>query len=134
VALAAYQGFAGFDGARSFTAWALGIAHHKAIDWMRRNGPHKLAITDERALEALAEAALSMDRELGDRESALHGCVEVLAGRSQELVRLHYAEAMPLEETGTRLGLTLANTKVLLYRLRLALRDCVERRLARELR
>jgi Sigma-70 region 2 len=39
VALTAFQKLADYDETRSFTAWVLGIANHKAIDWLRANGP-----------------------------------------------------------------------------------------------
>lgn len=130
VALAALQAFAEFDAARSFTAWTVGIAQHKAIDWLRRNGTRRLVITDEEALATLAAVGAELDRELSDRELALHGCVEVLVGRGRDVVRLHYAEGLPLADIAERQGLSLANVKVTLHRIREALRACVEKRLA----
>lgn len=132
VALAALQGFAEYDATRSFTAWTVGIAQHKAIDWLRRNGARKLVITDEEALATLATVGAELDRELSERELALHGCVEVLTGRGRDVVRLHYAEGLPLTDIADRLSLSLANVKVILHRIREALRACVERRLAAE--
>ena len=41
VALAAFQALPGFDERRSFTGWVVGIAQHKAVDWLRRNGPRR---------------------------------------------------------------------------------------------
>lgn len=134
VALAALQGFSEFDATRSFTAWTTGIAQHKAVDWLRRNGARKLVITDEEALATLTAVGAELDRELSERELALHGCVEVLAGRGRDVVRLHYAEGLPLADIAERLGLSLANVKVTLYRIREALRACVEKRLAGERR
>lgn len=132
VALAALQGFADYDTTRPFTAWVAGIAQHKAIDWLRKNGSKRLVITDEEALATLAAVAAELDRNLSDREMALHGCVEVLTGRGRDVVRLHYVEGLPLADIGTRLGLSLANVKVTLHRIREALRACVEKRLASE--
>ena len=54
----------------------------------------------------------------------------MIAGRSREVVRLHYAEAKPVAEIATKLGLSVANVKVMLHRVREVLRTCVERRLA----
>jgi RNA polymerase sigma-70 factor (ECF subfamily) len=132
VALAAYQALDGYDEARSFTGWAVGIAQHKAVDWLRRNGPRRLVIQDEQALATLAQVAAELEGEFTARELALHGCLEVLAGRPRDLVRLHYAEDKPLAEIATALGLSLANVKVMLHRVREALRACVERRLSAE--
>ncbi|GDY11473.1 DNA-directed RNA polymerase sigma-70 factor [Planctomycetota bacterium] len=129
VALAAFQGFAGYDDSRSFTSWVVGIAQHKAVDWLRRNGSHRLVVTDVQALATLAEVGAELDRELGDRASALHGCLEVLVGRPRTLIHLHYVEDLPTTTIAERMGLTVSNVKVLLHRIRAGLRACVERRL-----
>ena len=130
VALAAFQALSGFDERRSFTAWVVGIAQHKAVDWLRRHGPRRLGIHDDQALATLAQVAQELEQEFSARELALHGCLEVISGRSREVVRLHYAEAKPVSEIATLLGLSVANVKVMLHRVREVLRTCVERRLA----
>lgn len=132
VALAAFKAFASYDETRSFTTWAVGIAHHKVVDWLRRNGSRRLVITDAQALATLAEVGAELERELGDRESALHGCLEVLTGRSRDLIQLHYVEDLPTAAIADRLGMTAVNVKVMLHRIREALRTCVERRIASE--
>lgn len=132
VALAAYQQLAAYDESRSFTAWVLGIANHKAIDWLRRNGPKRLVIRDEQALATLMQVGAELDRELSDRELALHGCLEVLQGRAREVVRHHYVDERPVADIATAMGLSVANIKVMLYRVREALRDCVEKRMSAE--
>ena len=83
VALGAFQKLADYDETRSFTAWVLGIANHKAIDWLRANGPKRLVIRDEQALATLMQVGADLERDLSDRELALHGCLEVLQGRAR---------------------------------------------------
>jgi RNA polymerase sigma-70 factor (ECF subfamily) len=134
VALAAFQQLASYDQSRSFTAWVLGIANHKAIDWLRRNGPKRLVIRDEQALATLMQVGAELERDLSDRELALHGCLEVLQGRAREVVRHHYVDERPIADIATTMGLSVANIKVMLYRVREALRECVEKRLSAESR
>jgi RNA polymerase sigma-70 factor, ECF subfamily len=132
VALAAFQQLEQYDEARSFTAWVLGIAQHKAIDWLRRNGPKRLIVRDEQALATLMQVGAELDRELSDRELALHGCLEVLQGRARDVVRHHYVDERPVAEIASAMNLSVANIKVMLYRVREALRACVEKRLSAE--
>ncbi|HEX3133086.1 MAG TPA: RNA polymerase sigma factor [Planctomycetota bacterium] len=132
VALAAFQQLEQYDESRSFTAWVLGIAQHKAIDWLRRNGPKRLIIRDEQALATLMQVGAELDRELSDRELALHGCLDVLQGRAREVVHHHYVDERPVAEIAITMNLSVANIKVMLYRVREALRACVEKRLSAE--
>jgi RNA polymerase sigma-70 factor (ECF subfamily) len=132
VAMGAFQNLADYDGTRSFTAWVLGIANHKAIDWLRRNGSKRMVIRDQQALATLMEVGAELDRELGEREVALHGCLEVLQGRAREVVRHHYVDERPVAEIAGLMNLSVANIKVMLYRVREALRACVEKRLSAE--
>jgi RNA polymerase sigma-70 factor (ECF subfamily) len=134
VALGAFQRLADYDPTRSFTAWVLGIANHKAIDWLRANGPKRLVIRDEQALATLMQVGAELERDLSDRELALHGCLEVLQGRAREVVRHHYVDEQPVADIATAMNLSVANIKVMLYRVREALRDCVEKRLSAESR
>jgi len=130
VALAAFQALPGFDERRSFTGWVVGIAQHKAVDWLRRNGPRRSGVSDQQALATLALVAAELEQEFSARELALHGCIDVLTGRSRDLVRLHYAEQQPVAAMAGQLGVSVANVKVMLHRVREVLRTCVERRLA----
>jgi RNA polymerase sigma-70 factor (ECF subfamily) len=132
VALAAFQQLPTYDESRSFTAWVLGIAQHKAVDWLRRHGPKRLVIRDEQALATLMQVGVELDRELNDRELALHGCLEVLQGRARDVVRHHYVDERPIADIATVMNLSVANIKVMLYRVREALRDCVEKRISAE--
>lgn len=61
---------------------------------------------------------------------ALRKCREKLPEHSAEVLQLRYAKAMSFEEIAAGLGRTVEATRQLLSRLRLLLRDCIERRMA----
>ena len=63
VALAAFKQLHQYDESRSFTAWVLGIAQHKAIDWLRKKGITKAGVN--RGLVYWAD---------GDDRRILFGC------------------------------------------------------------
>jgi len=102
----------------------------KALEWRRgHRSDRALQLHDERALSALAASAERLAPELGDRELALHACLGEVRGRPRDLLRLHYEQGYTPGEIAERLGLAGGHVRVLLNRVRAALRQCVERRL-----
>ena len=73
--------------------------------------------------------------EVDDRDqqvdAALAACREELAPAAARAVALRYGEGRSLDEVAPALGRSVVATRQLLFRVRLALRDCLERRLAR---
>jgi RNA polymerase sigma-70 factor (ECF subfamily) len=128
VAVAAYEGRDRVAPGRDFTAWAVGIARHKAVDWLRARRPAELPDPD--ALACVAEAAIDQADDLARQEAALHRCVAALDGRARRIVDLFYGQDRPVVEVAAALGVTVGNAKVMLHRVRAALRTCVERALA----
>ena len=132
-ALAAYRSFADYDTGRSFTAWAIGIARHKAIDALRRRGG-SAALLDAVAIDGLVDAATRLVPELGPRELALHACLGGLTARAHEALRLRYVEDHDLAGIAALLRISVNHAKVVLHRAREALRACIDRRLQAEAR
>lgn len=130
VAAAAFRGLESWDPGRSFTAWAVGIARHKAVDWLRRRAAE--VPLDDVSLDRLGEACTRCAPELSAREIALHACLEGLAGRSRQALAWHHGEDRPVDEVAHRLRVSVANAKVLLFRARAALRACIDRRIVAE--
>jgi RNA polymerase sigma-70 factor (ECF subfamily) len=87
-----------------------------------------VAIKDPEVMELLAEISADLSEELGDRELAMHKCVETVTGRSREILRLRYVDDLKPAEIAKRLRLDAGHVRVILNRIRSALRDCVERR------
>lgn len=81
-------------------------------------------------LQELHDRAL---RELGSdggdgRVAALRACVEALPERSQRALQFYYEEGLTRGEVAERLGLSDEGVKSLLERVKLALKQCVQRR------
>jgi RNA polymerase sigma-70 factor (ECF subfamily) len=129
VALAAYNSFDSYDAERSFTGWVLGIAKHKAVDWMRRNAGARRTQLDMSLIADLVDTAGDMAGEFAVRELALQRCIPELSERSQKVLRLRYVEDMPHEAIAEATNLNVNNVKVVLHRARQALRACIERRI-----
>jgi RNA polymerase sigma-70 factor (ECF subfamily) len=110
-----------------FSVWLRAIARREALDARRRAG--RAAVLSLDAVEAAYE-----DPEPGEspRRAALERCLGGLEGKSGRLVRSHYFQGTDLASLSRSLGMTVAGAKQLLYRTRLALRECIRKRLAAE--
>ncbi|MCA8973373.1 MAG: sigma-70 family RNA polymerase sigma factor [Planctomycetes bacterium] len=99
--------------------------------WLRSRHRH----IDERQI---AEADAIWDRRCGsdgsgdDYLEALRACVDALPARSRQLLQATYGEGEGRQRAGTRLGIGSHGVKSALRRLRAALHDCIQRRLARQ--
>ena len=129
VSVALWEGFERFDPKRSFTAWALGIARHKVIDWRGRQGRREAVLALE-VLDGLGRTALDESEMLAERRTVLHRCIEGLPAHLREMVALRYRDGLPLEELAAQFGRNLGAIQMALVRIRRALRDCVDRKLA----
>lgn len=125
---------------------ALLIALDKGIDgaaagaFLRQTARHlwlRRVRDDGRARRRLLEAAERLWRDDAERDdgdgvlAALRACVEALPERSRMVLERVYGEGMGRADLAKELGLGEHGARTLLQRLRAALRDCIERRMAR---
>jgi len=129
VSVALWEGFDRFDEKRSFTAWALGIARHKVIDWRARRGRKETVLALD-ILDSVGRAALDDSGRLAERRSVLHRCIEALPAHLREMVGLRYGDGLRLEDLAAQLGRNVGAIQMALVRIRRSLRDCVDRKLA----
>ena len=124
-----WREFPRYDRARSFGAWARGIAARKLLE--RRNSDRRAPLPfSPEAIRALAEAAeRSPSRERPSLE-ALERCVERLPDRSRRLLAMRYGQDDPPEQIAAQIRTTTAAVYQALWRLRRWLRKCMERYVA----
>jgi len=116
----------------SFDAWAIGIARHKAIDFHRRRSGEKL-VFDTEALAMLAEAHEEVRHDEGPRREAIEHCLKRLAAKARRLVELRYQDDLKPGEIARTMGSNVSAVKVALHRVRAALRECIEARMASQI-
>jgi RNA polymerase sigma-70 factor (ECF subfamily) len=124
-AIVCLRKIASYDGSRPFAAWAIGIARLEALASKRSVARSPLSFQPE-LVDAVTEAC----EELAEREpesAALHRCLEQVRGRSWDALRLRYNEDLEPTAIGERLGMAAGAVRVLLTRVRAALRTCIER-------
>lgn len=143
--IAAIQGAARFSGGSSVRTWLVGILKHKIIDHFRRasreqqfdadDGETSLDdfdplfkedghFIDEPCAWANPEDALSQSRFF----EVLEGCMENLPKNTARVFMLREVLGTDTDEICAELSITANNCWVLLYRARMALRECLQQR------
>lgn len=122
----AYQRLASFDRSQPFRPWLLGIATNLVRNELRRRSreSHRLELYSH-YLDAVQSDLMTSERS-NDFASALAKCRQQLAATAAAAIRGYYDEGLSLETLAARLQRSVTATRQLLYRTRLALRDCIE--------
>ena len=109
--------------------WLKGIARRMALNFFRSSKRR-----EEQRLAIVAEllATESLDAPMPADEAALAHCLGEVSERNRAVLRLRYEEKLPSHAVGERLGMTAEAVRILLMRLRAALRDCIAKRLREE--
>lgn len=131
VAVAAAENFEEYDPTRGFVPWVIGIARFKVYNYFRshRRDRH---VFDSDTVAMFAEACVDLQPELDVRRSALDHCLKKLQGRSAQIVELRYIREMKPARIAQKLGISANAASVTLHRVRAALEECINQRLAEQ--
>ena len=139
--LAALAGEAGFAGRSNLRTWLTGILKHKIVDAIRRSAREATLLPPEAdtaefdALfdqtghwSAMPAAWGDPDAALGQKQffAALEECLSRLPAKTSEAFLLREHLGLETGEICKELGVTATHCWVLLYRARMALRECLE--------
>lgn len=127
VAIVMVRKFEEYDPARPFAAWAIGFAKNEVLYYRRQQANDKHLFDDE-LVERIAVTYEKLVEEVDPIREALGLCVEHLQGKSRRVIELRYARGHTSDEIARRMKLTPGAVRVLLHRVRQALRQCIERR------
>ncbi|MCX7429679.1 MAG: sigma-70 family RNA polymerase sigma factor [Planctomycetia bacterium] len=131
VALAAARRFEEYNGSRPFIGWVLWLAKSKIVDHYRAQGRQKLVFS-----ESLLDQTASrlVEREAADRAgaAALERCVAKLPPKSRRLLDLRYVDDASMESIARAIDSTAGSVRVMLFRIRNLLADCIKAELAKE--
>jgi RNA polymerase sigma-70 factor (ECF subfamily) len=116
-----------------FLPWAREIARRRVLAHHRKSARERAV--DPELAQRLAEAAerVEQDRPASDRHAALLECLKDLPPASRRLILRRYdGSVADIGELARRAGRTIQAVYAQIKRTKLALRQCVERRLAAE--
>lgn len=130
VAVVLLRKFSEYDAQRPFVAWALGITRLEVLARRRDSVVQSIVASDSQLMESVSAAFEELAPELDQRAHALRECRKTIKGRAEEVLKLRYEGALKPADIAQRLGLEPGAVRVQLTRIRAALQECVERRLA----
>ena len=126
---ALWQKAAEYDPSRPFLPWAYRVAQFQVLAHRKRQSRDRLVFDEEligQLTDDLIGQAASGDREL----RALAQCLEKLPGAQRELIAAKYERGEALDVVAARLEKPVNAVSAMLYRIRRALAECIERALS----
>jgi RNA polymerase sigma-70 factor (ECF subfamily) len=128
--LVLWKKYGEFDPAKSFMAWACGIARFEASNFLRTRGRMRLYFSDDLALKLVDAQETSANVKEDERRDALAECTKHLRARDRELVDTHYGQSLRIPQIAACKGRSTHSIHNSLRRIRRALYECIQRRLA----
>ena len=128
--LTLWDKFDEYDRARSFGAWARGVAVNKVLQYRSRSGSMPTPFSPQ-VIASIVDAFERQAAMGSDAIDALEKCMEPLPAESRRLLALRYVDWCPVATIAAEVGSTPAAMSKTLARLRARLYDCVQRQLGR---
>ncbi len=113
----------------NFVAWACRIAHFKVLEYRSALARDRLVFDDD-LVEAIAVDSEQYVVDASERSRALNACLERLLPSQRDLIRKRYADGSSLQGLAMQMQRTPSSLGVTLFRIRKALLDCIEHKLA----
>jgi RNA polymerase sigma-70 factor (ECF subfamily) len=119
-----------FDPETDFRRWASVIARNKVYQFRDARARRGKCLSNE-VLELIADQALDKSDLLEERRVALHNCLALLSDSDRELVAACYSEpSRNFKQVAEQLSRPVNTVYKALQRIRRALRECIDRRIA----
>lgn len=119
------------DAATEFLPWAYRVAYFEVLS-ARRDLARDRHQFSESFVETLADAAASRAGRYEDRTRALYHCLDQLAPDQRKIIEKRYMADGSVESLAAEMRRPYGSVRQSLYRIRMALVDCVRRQMATE--
>ncbi len=120
-----------YQSGTNFLAWSCRIAYYKVRTYWRDKKRGRL-LFDDSLLDSMSKKSLKHVQLQFDRQEALNTCLEKLPSDKQKILHQRYYDSMSVSEIASHRGKSYESIVAMLYRLRLALMDCIEKAIASE--
>jgi RNA polymerase sigma-70 factor, ECF subfamily len=130
VAVMLVRKFDEYDPNRPFAAWAIGFAKNEVLYYRRQQATDRHLFDDD-LVESIATSYVRLVAEADPVREALEICLDELQGRSRQVIELRYGRGLRSGDIASKMQLSAGAVRVLLHRVRTALRECIEKRLGK---
>lgn len=127
VAVICVEKFDQYDQQVPFVNWALGIARYEVLAFRRKKATDR-HVFDDQTLSMITETCQEMQQDFSSFGDALNRCVKQLSDTARRILELRYARGMTPTEIATKHDRPVASVNMALYRIRNAIRKCMEDR------
>lgn len=124
VATQATENFDRYDPARPFGAWLIGIARMRIAESYRKKSRSPIIFSND-VMESITQAFIDAQPESSERLEALRTCIAKLSDRHRRVIDLRYNRQKSSDQIAQQVGSSPESVDSMLYRIRLALRDCI---------
>lgn len=121
-----------YDPERPFLQWALGFARIRVLKHLKSKGRDRKLVYNSENLNDIEAAFVELDQAQRGWEEQLKFCVERLPAKSRRLFDLRYLNDLSASEIAAATDMTIESVYTRLSQIRLALRNCIVRRLKAE--
>lgn len=117
-----------YDPTRPFTAWVFGIARQRIAQWYREQNRSPVMFSSA-TVDMLLPALSSLKAQPNERVDALRDCMTKLTDKQTQLIDMRYKQQLSSQNIAQTIGSSASSINVMLFRIRDALRRCIEQRL-----
>ena len=117
-----------FEAGTSFSAWSRKVAYWQTLAYLRDRKRDKHVFSEELVRQVAARSILETD--VDETRMALRHCLGELAAKHLDLIKARYGGNCSIERLAENLGDQPGAVKVRLHRIRKALQQCIERKVA----
>ncbi|MCP5535747.1 MAG: sigma-70 family RNA polymerase sigma factor [Akkermansiaceae bacterium] len=121
-----------FEPGTNFKAYAFRIAHFKTLEALRAQKRDHWLQFDSDILESIARHQVEVETDQAGRQHALRQCMTELDDEQRRLIHLRYTDGQTVRQIAEDMQRSEGALQQLYFRLRNALRQCIERKLIEE--
>lgn len=129
VAVVLVRKFAEYDPKQSFAAWAISVAKFEILYFRRQHATDRHYF-DTQTIEKIAAGHQKLEKEYSSARQALRECLKKVQGKARQAIELRYSQGVKPAAVAQSMGMGAGAARMLLMRARLAIRDCVQRRMS----
>jgi RNA polymerase sigma-70 factor (ECF subfamily) len=130
--VALWENYDQFTPGTNFGAWATSVARHRVAQFIRCKQRDRHSYFPDDVIDELAACPFAPPDVQEARLKALGECRKRLPAADQRLIALCYGGAGSIRDAANQIGRPVQTVYCSLTRIRARLRECIERRLARE--